>query len=109
MYLYSYLYSHLHSYLYSYLSFKNYSLHLCASLHFSHLRITLLRYTEVGSTKARVSRAAARTPTYMGHYDVIRITGNMVLVTSVSTSERIPPKIIRNLGTRPKIYPPVLS
>jgi len=69
---------------------------------------SLLRYIEAGPTKARANRAAARTPIYMGHYDVIGLLGNMVLVTSVSTSERIPPKIISNLGTRPKNYPPVL-
>jgi hypothetical protein len=45
----------------------------------------------------------------MEHYDVIGILENVMLVTSVSTREIIPPKIIHNLGTRPKKYPPILS
>jgi len=89
--------------MYSYLSFKNcLSISVYLYIFVIYVSHSLLRYKEAEPTKARTSRAAARTPTYMGHYDVIGILGNMVLVTSVYTSERIPPKIIRNLGTRPK-------
>ena len=62
---------------------------------------SFLRYIEAGPTKARASRAAARTPTYMEYYDVIGILGNMVLVTAGSTSDRVPPKNYQQFGHAP--------